>query len=213
MASSEGDPPTNILDHIVYLAAPEKLQDTIEEWRKQGYTVIPGGTHADGLTENALVALKDGIYIELISFVHSIEHYPPGSPSRIARENHTWAKKLPNGYIDYAFLGNNGWPSIAESINRRAEERKEGSAGREVRYEKESKGGRTRLDGVKLEWVISARKAFGEGKEDVIGRLPFFCGDVTPRELRVRDTSTYRARRCIIDSEPAWFRCRTNQTK
>jgi len=42
------------------------------------------------------------------------------------------------------------------------------------------KGGRTREDGEVLEWLISApRTADGRGV------LPFFCGDLTPRGLRV----------------------------
>ncbi len=43
----------------------------------------------------------------------------------------------------------------------------------------ESKGGRRREDGKVLEWVISSTA------EGLRGALPFFCGDVTPREWRV----------------------------
>lgn len=62
---------------------------------------------------------------------------------------------------------------ISTVINRRAEY--EGSS---VKYLAEEKGGRTRQDGVRLEWLISAP----HGQDP----LPFFCGDITPRNLRVR---------------------------
>ncbi|CAL1703227.1 unnamed protein product [Somion occarium] len=187
------DPSTDILDHIVHLSPPGSLQSTVETWQKLGFNVTPGGTHADGLTENALVAFKDGTYIELISFTHPLSDYPLNSPSRHARESHPWAKKEA-GFIDFAFLGNDGDPSIAGIINRRAAESKEGV---KLRYANELRGGRTRVDGEKLEWLITAPEqdpveelveeepVFSKGAGDVRGRLPFFCGDLTPRRLRV----------------------------
>ncbi|KAK7464143.1 hypothetical protein VKT23_006308 [Stygiomarasmius scandens] len=66
-------------------------------------SVLPGGQHADGLTENALIILADGIYLELISFIHPPEFYgPPQSPERQRRDNHWWAHKTP-GWIDFVF--------------------------------------------------------------------------------------------------------------
>jgi len=180
-------PSTNILDHIVHLSPPGALQETIGTWKDAGYTVVPGGTHADGLTENALVAFADGIYIELISFVHPVSHYPSGSSKRLARENHAWAKKQP-GFIDFALLGNDGIPSISKAINDRSRVDNSG-----VTYVAEVKGGRTRKDGEKLEWLISAASSETESvptQKDVRGRLPFFCGDLTPRDLRVPHTSS-----------------------
>jgi catechol 2,3-dioxygenase-like lactoylglutathione lyase family enzyme len=44
-------------------------------------------------------------------------------------------------------------------------------------------GGRNRLDGVRLEW----KTAFAASEE-----TPFFCGDVTPRELRVPGGEAHR---------------------
>ena len=127
--------------------------------------MIPGGTHAGGATSNALVVFADGTYLELIQFVQ-----PPPEDSQ-----HPWAKKAP-GWIDYSFLGTGrkGDDSIAKAINARAE--KEGAP---VQYE-ESEGGRKREDGKVLEWRISSTV---NGEER--GKLPFFCGDVTPRDWRV----------------------------
>ena len=108
---------------------------------------------------------EDGTYLELAHFVT-----PPPEGS-----THGWAKKQP-GWIDYAFSGNEGTPLIAEVINARAE--KDGST---VRYEPETQGARRReSDGVELRWSITGRVG---GEERF--RFPFYCGDLSPRELRV----------------------------
>lgn len=102
------------------------------------------------------------MYIEIIAF--SGPEYP--SPS------HRWADKAP-GWIDYAFMGNGSLENrVSTIINRRAEH--EGSS---VRYLVEQQGGRTRQDGVHLQWLISAP----QGQDP----LPFYCGDITPRNLRI----------------------------
>ncbi|THH31888.1 hypothetical protein EUX98_g2329 [Antrodiella citrinella] len=172
------EPSTMIVDHIVHLTSPGALQETTKAWRDLGFIVIPGGTHADGLTENALVAFEDGAYIELISFTHPLSYYPADTPIYDARKNHSWARKQP-GFIDFAFLGNAGYPSIAGAINARAEKEKSG-----VKYAGEVPGGRTRTDGKVLQWLITAPIQDQDGA-DVRGRLPFFCGDLTSRDLRV----------------------------
>jgi hypothetical protein len=41
-----------------------------------------------------------------------------------------------------------------------------------------------RPDGVEVKWEITTPTRWEEKKGT--SRLPFFCGDVTPRELRVR---------------------------
>ncbi|KAJ3488558.1 hypothetical protein NLI96_g2743 [Meripilus lineatus] len=170
---------TRIIDHIVHLSPSGQLAEEIKAWTDLGFNVIPGGTHADGLTENALVAFHDGAYLELISFTHPISDYPEGSPDREKREKHPWGTKH-YGFIDFAFLGNSGDPSIAELINRRS-----GTDGSQVTYLREVPGGRTRKDGEILKWLISAPSGSTSVDGDVRGQLPFFCGDLTPRHLRV----------------------------
>ncbi|TFK16419.1 hypothetical protein FA15DRAFT_676689 [Coprinopsis marcescibilis] len=169
------DPNTNTVDHIVHLTPPGTVGQVSEDFRKIGFHVLPGGTHSDGLTANALVILADGAYLELISFTHPPEYYKKGTPERTKRDAHRWAQKAP-GFIDFAFLGTGTrLPSISETINRRAKE--EGSG---VSYIPEVDGGRVRPDGAVLEWLISSVQ-----EQESIGILPFFCGDVTTRELRV----------------------------
>jgi hypothetical protein len=61
----------------------------------------------------------------------------------------------------------------------------------QIRYDPEVDGGRERSDGKVLKWQISA-----PAQEYVRGTSPFFCGDVTPREWRVRVMSDT----CIVSA-------------
>ena len=55
------------LDHLVILV--RDLGRAVREYEKLGFTVIPGGEHADGLTHNALICFEDGSYLELVAFL------------------------------------------------------------------------------------------------------------------------------------------------
>ena len=55
------------LDHLVILVLDLELAS--DDYRKLGFSVSPGGEHADGLTRNALVPFEDGTYLELVSFL------------------------------------------------------------------------------------------------------------------------------------------------
>ncbi|KAI8999133.1 glyoxalase-like domain-containing protein [Trametes punicea] len=197
---TDDDASTRVLDHIVHLTPPGTLEESVNAFRNLGFTVTPGGTHAGGETANALVVFADGTYLELLHFTRppapapasasaptSTSASPRTSSSPSSTAGHPWAKKHP-GWIDYAFLGNAGRPSVADTINRRAD-----ADGSGVRYARELRGGRKRAeDGRELEWLITApEEAQGGGGngpgagEGARGRLPFFCGDVTPREWRV----------------------------
>ncbi|CAA7260890.1 unnamed protein product [Cyclocybe aegerita] len=179
---SNTDVNTRTLDHIVHLSPPGKLEETAQLFRGFGFTVLKGGVHIDGLTENNLVTFQDGTYVELIAFTHPVSYYPPGSPEHIARESHPWASKHP-GWIDYAFLGNGLLSPLSSRISTIINARGE-SEGSGVHYTDEEPGGRTRPDGVALKWLITAPEI---EKHPRRGVLPFFCGDVTPRNLRVSE--------------------------
>lgn len=166
------DTSTRVLDHIVHLTPPGTVQQALDSFKSLGFKVLEGGTHADGLTSNALVVLADGAYLELIAFTHAASWYPSGSDERRRREAHRWATKRP-GWIDFAFLGNGSKTTrISDIINARGKADGSGTV-----YRSEVEGGRIRPDGVELKWLISS-----PAEESV---LPFFCGDLTPRELRV----------------------------
>lgn len=80
--------------------------------------------------------------------------------------DHRWWKYVQNGegLVDYALLPSDAAEDIA------------GIQARGLAYTGPTAGGRLRPDGERLEWQI--------GEPPVAG-LPFLCGDVTPRSLRV----------------------------
>ena len=115
--------------------------------------------------------------MELIFFTHEVSYYPPGFPEYEKRVSHPWASKQP-GWIDYAFLGSgDSSADISKIINERS-----ATEGSGVSYQPTVSGGRLNPDGRKLEWVLNIAEIAKHGK----GVLPFFCGDVSPREWRVR---------------------------
>jgi hypothetical protein len=142
------------LDHVIILVS--SLSD-VEAYRYAGFQVISGGKHADGLTENVLVVLPDGVYLELIAFCETT--------TKEQREAHWWGDKSP-GLIDW---------SIAESGGKTLREEIEGN----LAYATPQEGGRLNPEGQAIQWeVVFPVKG-------VRGRLPFYCSDKTPREWRV----------------------------
>jgi catechol 2,3-dioxygenase-like lactoylglutathione lyase family enzyme len=139
------------IDHVVILV--HDLATAMDDYAALGFTVTPGGVHADGATHNALVAFADGSYLELIAF-------------RRAAPDHIWWRHTTNGegLIDFALLPD----AIDEDV---AAARLRG-----LDMTGPFSGGRERPDGVRIAWK-TARPATPD--------LPFLCGDVTPRDLRV----------------------------
>lgn len=122
--------------------------------------------------------MPDGAYIELLSFTHPESHYPPSSPAHEARCKQPWANKA-CGWVAYAFLGApHSRPPLSTLLNKRLRD-----LGSSTRYEAEVAGGRWRLDGLEIKWEVTPPAMMGEKVGGT--RLPFFCGDLTPRELRV----------------------------
>ncbi len=141
------------LDHIVFLV--DDLDAAAARWARDGYTVTPGGVHADGLTHNALICLADGSYIELLAF---------RTPAAGA---HRWARfRAFPGPIDYA-LAHDDLPAFVA-----------GPTGQRLGYLAYSEGGRRRPDGVEIRWRTSWPPEGAPG-------LPFLIEDLTPRDQRV----------------------------
>lgn len=140
------------LDHLVILV-PD-LDTAIADYRALGFTVQPGGTHADGGTHNALVVFQDGAYLELIAFLRP-------------HPSHRWgghAARGHSGFVDFALLPSSVGAVVADA------------ASRGLAYTGPHDGGRLRPDGERLVWQMGLPPA---------PELPFLCGDVTPRALRV----------------------------
>lgn len=156
------------LDHIVILVSHDTLMG-LSDHIQHLFIVAPGGNHADGLTSNKLVLLEDGVYIEFIAFFDDID------PDR--RRKHRWGNLKENTIIDWAFT----LPPDDDfgPIKQRVRDTKT-----RFSYEEPAPGGRKKNDGTILEWTISVPT---DALTNTLppGRLPFWCLDKTPRELRV----------------------------
>lgn len=140
------------LDHIVIQVAD--LDAAAANYRALGFTVQPGGTHADGVTHNALVVFGDGVYLELIAFLQPAPH----------RKWWDFGHRFGDGIVDFALLPSDVGTTISAA----------GKRG--VAYEGPLDGGRLRPDGESLVWQTGRAPS---------NDLPFLCGDITPRALRV----------------------------
>lgn len=175
--------PTPLLDHIVILV-PHAFLASPPSWLAEAFTLYPGGKHADGATENLLVFLADGSYLELIAFVDD-------DVGRGGRAGHRWGGQKEGTVIDWALTllspesekdttgGLDAISAAFKDIQRRVR-----GVGDGIEYRDLVRGGRDRPDGEVLKWATSAA-ADAAGRPLEPGVLPFWCLDETPRELRV----------------------------
>ncbi|KAL6712263.1 hypothetical protein ACN47E_000140 [Coniothyrium glycines] len=155
-------PQSQSLDHLILFLPlnPTTSLPQIPPFLSQNFTLTPGGFHADGATSNTLILLADGCYMELISFVDTAK-----------AATHWWGPSS-------AFVGWKDW-CLTNAL----------TAGENFELVGEThaepvEGGRKRADGVDVKWAVTFPK--GErGGQGVRGRVPFFCHDVTPRDVRV----------------------------
>jgi catechol 2,3-dioxygenase-like lactoylglutathione lyase family enzyme len=122
------------LDHVVVVV--RNLQAAIDDYRRRGFTVTPGGEHADGITHNALVPFADGSYLELVAF-----------HDRSQSLTHRWWKIATEGggLADFALLSDD---LDADS-----------AALGELVESHPRQGGRIRPDGVELKWRTALLRA------------------------------------------------------
>jgi len=115
------------LDHVVMVA--RDLASAMDDYRRRGFTVTPGGEHADGLTRNALIPFADGSYLELVAF-HDLSR----------GLTHRWWKVAAGGggLADFALLSDD---LAADS-----------AALGDLVAHPPAQGGRTRPDGTQLKW-------------------------------------------------------------
>ncbi|CAG8961868.1 hypothetical protein HYFRA_00013668 [Hymenoscyphus fraxineus] len=162
------------LDHILILLPYETLT-SLPSSLTDNFTISPGGSHSDGLTENKLIIFRDGSYIELIAFT-------PFAHESGGRSTHWWGNKKEGEFIDFALTTDSktvDYQQNFEDVNSRLGQ----VSG--IQYEKPRAGARIRPDGQKVEWFVTFPKVGGESGISQRGVLPFFCHDVTERRLRV----------------------------
>src|SRR5258708_13600632 len=80
------------IDHIVILV--HDLDRAVRDYTTLGFTVVPGGEHADGRSRNALIAFADGAYLELIAFNNNL----------VPETHHFYRPNNPEGLVTYALL-------------------------------------------------------------------------------------------------------------
>jgi hypothetical protein len=115
------------LDHVVFVA--RDLNAAIADHRRRGFTVTPGGEHADRVTRNALITFADGSYLELVGF------------NDLGRSlTHRWWKVAADGggLADFALLSDD---LAADS-----------AALADLVKTPPTEGGRVRPDGVEIKW-------------------------------------------------------------
>lgn len=169
-----------LLDHIVILI-PYAFLSSPPSWFTNLFDSHPGGQHADGLTENTLVLLPDGSYIEFIAFL-------PGVDQKV-RAKHKWGKRKEGIVVDWALTlpsstsdGLEGQTKAFKKIQEAVDDTKTG-----LSYGDLVAGGRHRPDGKHLKWAVAAayRTHCGHVEAMEVGLLPFWCLDDTNRNLRV----------------------------
>jgi hypothetical protein len=154
--------PRQCLDHLILFvpADPTTKLPKVPSFFSDNFTLTPGGFHADGVTSNVLILLADGCYIELISFIN-----PTLAPA------HWWGP-------DATFVGWKDWcltNSLTPAENHEAAKNS---------HAESIKGGRKRADGVEVAWAVTFPKG-EKGGQGIRGKVPFFCHDITPRNVRV----------------------------
>lgn len=149
------------IDHLVIVV--RDLDAAIASYQGLGFTVVPGGRHPVG-THNALIALADGAYIELIAFLE------PDRP-----QDHRWWRPLQQGggLVDFCM----GTDDLATDVAAL------GKAGVDIDDPRPLT--RTRPDGYLLRWVLAIPR---EGHR---GLAPFLIRDETPRNERVPSATTH----------------------
>jgi hypothetical protein len=145
------------IDHVVI--ASDDLDTAILNAQRAGFTVVPGGVHGSGNTQNALIGFEDGSYLELFAPT------PQGQNAR-----HRWFPRIRNGggLVDFCLLG-------ADLATETARIREHG-----IEYAQPFAMARVTPQETRIEWLLSTPPG-------VTGQhgWPFLIEDTTPRAIRV----------------------------
>jgi catechol 2,3-dioxygenase-like lactoylglutathione lyase family enzyme len=141
------------IDHLIIVV--KDLAQAARDYEELGFTVVPGGQHPVG-SHNALIALRDGSYIELIAFYREAV-------------DHRWWEPLAKGerFVDFCL----------QTDDLRGDTAKLRDAG--VAINDPVSWSRKRPDGYELKWLLSL--ATGSHR----GVAPFLIEDITPRTERI----------------------------
>ncbi len=146
-------------DHVVVLV--NDLNAAIETYRRLGFNAQPGGEHPNTGSHNALAALADGVYLELLAFKNPT----------LAEQSH-WRGgvrmlRVGEGFAAYVLA--------SDDLVRDIEQLRAHG----INVGDPTPGSRVRPDGQIVKW----KTAFLDGTPT--GVMPFLIQDETPRALRI----------------------------
>ena len=166
------------IDHVT--VAGRNLRLMRDALASVGVNTENGGPHANRATEMALASFPDGSYLELIA------PQPDADPEAVAA--HYWSR----------FINTNAGPcawavQVPDTVGEVQRLSKRGIA-----VTAPARSGRTRIDGVRLDW-----EAAPVGPEPNGGFFPFLIQDITPRTNRVYpsgkpSTSVFRGIKRVV---------------
>lgn len=160
--------PSLSLDHVVIFV--EDLSRASEDYAALGFTVVPGGVHAGGLTHNALIPFADGRYLELLALTASWKLAGLRILARSGLDGMLTRRSPLLGRALRRIRSGEGLADFALACSPLAEVVGAGEIDGPV------SGGRVRPDGQEVSWRLAFPRA---------SVLPFLIEDVSPRRLRV----------------------------
>lgn len=174
--------PESVFDHVILLIPHSQLVAP-PPWLSDSFTILDGGVHEGGMTENKLIIFEDGLYVELIAFADGL------NPQH--RAMHPWGKQ-PDGHIihwAHTILSHEEEEGSNTSEERfRAVQARIANSQVGIKYLDPEPGFRTMTDGSKRIWA-NAIPNFDDYKGPVwINQQPFWTFDRTPRSLRAPAT-------------------------
>jgi len=146
-------------DHFIILV--NNLDAAIQTYRRLGFDAQPGGEHPAFGSHNALIALADSTYIELVAF----------KDSALAAKSF-WRAGVERLRVSEGF---GGFVLASNDLTNEVGQIKQ----RSLIYDEPQAGARVRPDGQRVEWHTAM---FGGSP---VGLMPFLIQDDTPRALRI----------------------------
>ncbi len=151
-------------DHFIVLV--NDLDEASQSFRRLGFDVRAGGEHPAFGSHNALIALADGAYLELVAFKN------PALAEKSFWRDGVRRVRVGEGFGGFV-LGSKNLDEDILQIKQRG-----------VAYDAPQAGARVRPDGQRVEW----HTAMYDGSPT--GALPFLIQDNTPRDIRIEKPQT-----------------------
>lgn len=162
------------LDHVVLVT--KDLSAAARQFKQLGFSITPGGKHANGLTQNVLVIFADGTYLEVVSpirpaqlsLLRTLRRF--GLLGLVTYNQSLMDKRFIQdistgpGIVDFALNAEDLETTMSESMRRG------------LLLLGPVQGSRQRFDGPEVSYRTAVPPYFD---------LPFLIADNTPRSLRV----------------------------